>query len=334
MEFLKRFKNLILTNQTLPVPEFPQNIILEPTNACNLRCRMCPVYGEGVKKSREVGFIKEETYRQIIDEIGSWPTLVNLDIHGAGEPLLYPGFLDILSHAKSKENIIVGFLCNATLLTPDKSEAIVGLGVDWICFSVDGAEKDIFEFYRKGSVYDSIEKNISHLISLKKNNGKPNISFNMVAHEEADLNVFIDRWTGLVDSLQISLKRPVLRENNTRLRLLKPCPLIYQQLVIGWPGKTGLCCEDLWGDYITGDFPSESLYDIWHGKLFTKARRLHENCRQDKLYLCSTCDTPYFHKYEEKTIEKYGRKTLIRKELDLINSEFAKPRDILSDQSA
>lgn len=325
MKILKKIKNIFTRHQRLPVPEFPQSILLEPTNACNLRCRMCPAYGEGVKKSREVGFIKKELWMKAIDEIGSWPSPVNLDIHGAGEPLLHPQFFDIVSYAKSKNNIIVGFLCNGTIFDQKKAMAVMELGIDWVCFSVDGAQKEIFEYYRKGAVLESVEENIRYLISLRNHNAKPTISFNMVNHEEADINMFIDKWAGLVDSLQVSLKRPVLREENPRLTLLKPCPLLYQQLVIGWPGMTGLCCEDYWGDYLTGDFHRESLYDIWHGKRLEKARKLHEISRQKKLYLCRTCDAIFFHKYDVQIIEKNGRQTIIRKELYDINSELAVP---------
>jgi uncharacterized Fe-S cluster-containing radical SAM superfamily protein len=324
MNIIKKIKGFFTRNHEIPVPAYPQSILLEPTNACNLRCRMCPAYGEGVKKSRDIGFIQKDVWINAIDEIGSWPSHVNLDIHGAGEPLLYPNFFDIISYAKSKKNIIVGFLCNATLLDQKKSKAVIELDVDWVCFSVDGAEKEIFEYYRKGASLDTVEENIRNLLTLRRN-GKPHISFNMVNHKEADLNKFVDKWAGLVDSLTISLKRPVLREENRRLKLLRPCPLLYQQLVIGWPGKTGLCCEDYWGDYITGDFPSESLYDIWHGKPLKRARKLHETGRQDELYLCMTCDAILFHQYEEKIIEMHGGKTIVRKELPDTRHELAVP---------
>lgn len=324
MKLFRRIRGYFNKRQRVPVPEFPQSIILEPTNSCNLRCRMCPVYGEGVTKKREVGFIKKETWTNLIDELGSWPSQVNLDVHGAGEPLLHPNFFEIINYSKSKNNINVGFLCNATLLDQQKAKAVKELGVDWVCFSVDGAQKDIFEYYRKGALLEVVEENIRFLLSLR-NNGKPRISFNMVNHPDADINQFIDKWAGLVDSLIISLKRPVRREENKRVRLLKPCPLLYQQLVIGWPGKTGLCCEDLWGDYITGEFPFQSLYEIWHGKPLNRARKLHEFLRQDRLSLCKTCDTTIFHCYKAMTVEKYGRKTVVSRESTELNPEIALP---------
>jgi hypothetical protein len=324
MKIMKRIFNAFKNVERRPACEFPRNILLEPTNACNLRCRMCPIYGEDVRRKREVGFIKREVWIKALDEIGSWPVRVNVDIHGAGEPLLHPDFFDIAGHAKNKANITLGFLCNGTLLDQRKARAVVDLGVDWVCFSVDGCEKEVFEYYRKGAVLDIVEDNINYLLAIRKND-RLGISLNMVGHKEADMDLFISKWAGLVDNISISIKRPVNRPEYGRLKLIKPCPLLYQQLVVGWSGKAGLCCEDYWIDYAAGDFPSESLYDIWHGKPLKSARKLHEDGRYERLNLCRVCDTTVFHRYEERVVEKNDRKTLVRKELADINAELAEP---------
>ncbi len=318
---VKKIKNFLIPERpVVEVPEFPPKVLIEPTNACNLRCRMCPAYGEEVVRKREKGFISHDLWRGIIDEIGSWPSPVNLDIHGAGEPLLHPEFLDILAYAKSKHNITAGFLSNATLLDEEKARRVVETGVDWVYFSVDGGEKEVFEYYRKGASLDQVEENIRYLLSIRKN-GRPSVSFNMVRHEEADIDRFIDKWKGKVDLLVISLKRPVKREENRRLRLLKPCPLIYEQLVIGWPGITGLCCEDYWGDYITGEFPAMSLHQIWHGKALQRARKLHEKGRAEEIFLCRTCDAIMFHQYRD-TMPEPG--TMVREELPELVPDFVR----------
>jgi sulfatase maturation enzyme AslB (radical SAM superfamily) len=322
MKLLQKAKKLFSRDQKPPTPDFPQSVLLEPTNACNLRCRMCSVWGEGVKKSREVGFIKRELWTKALDEMGSWPVQVNLDIHGAGEPLLHPDFLDILAYAKAKGNITVGFLCNATLLDQKKAETVVRLGTDWVGFSVDGAQKEVFEHYRKGAVLAEVEENIERLIALRKH-GKPGIFLNMVTHSEANTELFIQRWKGKADTLQLSLKRPVEREENKRIYLKKPCPLPFQQLVMGWNGYTVLCCEDCWGNYIIGKFPEESLYHIWHSQAMDRARMLHRKCRSGKIPLCTRCDSGLFHEYSEMTVEK----THVRIESHAIRPDYDTLKD-------
>lgn len=324
MTFFRKMKKYFRSENKFVLPDFPQSILLEPTNACNLRCRMCPAYGEGVTKSREIGYMKKDLWTNIINEIGSWPSPVTLDLHGAGEPLLHPNFFNMISHAKSKQNITAGFLCNATLLDPEKAKAVTELGVDWISFSVDGSQREVFEYYRKGADFDVVEDNIKTLLSLRKQ-GKPLVYFNMVSHAEADIESFIDKWAGLVDALSISIKRPVVRDNNRHVSLQRPCPLLYQQLVVGWPGKTGLCCEDFWGDVITGDCQTESLHSIWHGSVMKKVRTLHEAGKQAQIDMCRSCDTTIFHRYEERIVVKNDRKTVVRRELPELNLDLAVP---------
>lgn len=309
-------KAVTILNSEATVPEYPQSILIEPTNACNLRCRMCSIWGEGVTRTREVSFIKRDTWTKALDEIGSWRVHVNLNLTGAGEPLLHPEFLEILAYAKEKGNIGIGFLCNATLLDSRKAEAIAALQIDWVGFSVDGAQREIFEYYRKGAVLSEVEENIERLLSLKKA-GKPSILLNMVSHPEADLGFFVERWKGRVDTIQVVIKRPLDRDHHRRITLKKPCPSLDQQLIMGWSGHVALCCCDGWGDYIIGKFPEESLYDIWHGEPMNGARRLHGELRADKIDLCSKCDSAIFHDFFEMNLEK----TCIRVELPSIRRE-------------
>lgn len=299
-----------------PVPEYPQGILIEPTNACNLRCRMCSAWGEGVKKTREVGFIKREIWMKALDEIGSWPVQVQLSLTGAGEPLAHPDFLEILSYAQHKDNISVGFLCNATLLNSRKAEAVAGLKIAWIGFSVDGAQREIFEYYRGGAVFSEVEANIERLLSLREGD-KPAILLNMVSHGEADIGLFIERWKGKVDTIQISLQKPVDRDLNRRIRFRKPCPSLDRQLVMGWSGHVALCCDDGWGEYIIGKSPEESLHTIWHSDPMNRARTLHREGSSDKIDLCRTCDSAVFHDFFEMNLEK----TRIRVELPSIRRE-------------
>jgi pyruvate-formate lyase-activating enzyme len=322
MGLVQQIAGVLTRDRGLRTPQFPESMIIEPTNACNLRCRMCSVWGEGVQRDRAVGYISQELWGRAIDELGSWPVHIGLYVYGAGEPLLHPQFFDIVAHAKRKTNISVGFLCNATLFDRDKAQATVELGVDTLSFSVDGAQKEVFEYYRKGAILEQVEANIKYLLAIR-NGSKPSVSLRMVSHEEADVKLFVEKWAGRVESITVSRKRPVQRETSLPVRLHQPCPLIYRQLIMGWDGTAVLCCEDNWGDAVIGRFPDNSLYEIWSGSTMRRARRLHETKRYDEIALCSTCDASVFHLFDEYTVERAGKTTLVQRELPGINPDLA-----------
>lgn len=321
MGLLQQITGVLARDKGPSAPQFPQGMVIEPTNACNLRCRMCSVWGEGVQRDRAIGYISKELWGSAIEELGSWPVCIDLHIYGAGEPLLHPQFFDIVSDAKRKANISVGFLCNATLFDRDRAQAAVELGVDSLSFSVDGAQKDVFEHYRKGAVLERVEENIRFLLDIRTG-GKPSVYLRMVNHEEADVQMFLEKWAGHVESITVSRKRPVRREESLPVKLRQPCPLISRQMIMGWDGTTVLCCEDNWGDAIIGRFPDESLYEIWNGRLLQRARRLHEMGRYEEIALCRTCDASHFHLFDERTVERDGKTTLVRQELPDINPDL------------
>lgn len=303
----------------MSVSDYPQNVVIEPTNACNLRCRMCSEWGEGVTSRRDVGFITRDIWMKALDEIGAWPVTVNLHLTGSGEPLLHPEFLDILKYAKDKGNISVGFLCNATLLDARKAEAVAAWRIDTVGFSVDGAQREIFEHYRKGAVLSEVEENIERLLALREG-GTPRIYLNMVAHQEADIGLMVERWKGKVDTIQVSVKRPVDRSVNRRIVLKQPCPSLDQTLVMGWSGHAVLCCYAGSADYakyLAGQFPEHTIRDIWHSEFMNRARMLHQMGRPDEIDLCRNCDSDMFHDWFEMNLEK----TQIRVERPYLRSE-------------
>jgi radical SAM protein with 4Fe4S-binding SPASM domain len=273
-----------------PVPDYPPSVLLESTNACNLRCSMCHFWGSGVERRRETGFMKEEVWRAALDEVGGWNAKVSIVLHGAGEPLLHPHFFAMAEYAKKKPKVKVGFLNNGTLLTEEKAKRVLDLGIDFIGFSVDGVERDLFNRYRIGADLDRVEENIERFLSLREGD-KPHVFLNMVALTGMSTEEFLRRWWGKVEEVRISKYREVgSRKILDRREERIACFHLYDQLVIGWDGTVVLCCEDIWADQPVGKIPQERIYDIWHGERYEAIRRAHETGRADRIALCKDCE--------------------------------------------
>ena len=75
---------------------YPQEVAIELTNHCNLACVMCP---HSVMQ-REKGFMTEDTFRRIIDEIKGHTELVYL--HGIGESVLHKDLNAFTGYAASQ----------------------------------------------------------------------------------------------------------------------------------------------------------------------------------------------------------------------------------------
>ncbi|MGB3988770.1 MAG: hypothetical protein WBK67_03725, partial [Minisyncoccales bacterium] len=67
----------------LGLPKFPVTVNLEPTNACQLRCKTC--YRQG----RPVGFMSSETFELAAKQIYEVPTISIIKLFLAGDKNLH-----------------------------------------------------------------------------------------------------------------------------------------------------------------------------------------------------------------------------------------------------
>jgi MoaA/NifB/PqqE/SkfB family radical SAM enzyme len=133
---------------------------IEPTLQCGLSCVMCP----WSEMRTTAGTMTWETFAHIARHL---PQAKSVDLTGGGEPTLSPHLVEMVRLAK-EAGCEVGFSTNAVRLTPELSEKLVGLGLDWISFSVDAATASLYERIRQGAKFDTLIGNIRALQSIKK----------------------------------------------------------------------------------------------------------------------------------------------------------------------
>ena len=170
-------------------PPLPRELQVEVTGACNLRCRMCLVSYRPTL-GRTSGSMDLETFKRVVDAL---PDLRRVTMQGLGEPLLAPDFFAMLEHLAAR-GIEMGFNTNGTLLTRERAERLVDLGVSWLHVSLDGASPATYEDIRHRSQFDLVRRNVAGLVEVMRERGaeKPDLELVFVAmrrnvHELPDL---------------------------------------------------------------------------------------------------------------------------------------------------
>lgn len=95
-----------------PAMPLPSALQLEPTVACNFRCRFCPnseFSAPGIGGSRHMAL---SLFRKIVDEV---PTLTEIKLQGLGEPLLCPDLRAMMEYGHGK-GIRFNVISNGTLV--------------------------------------------------------------------------------------------------------------------------------------------------------------------------------------------------------------------------
>ncbi len=285
--------------EKIPVP--PTRIWLEVTNACNLRCIMCP--NSTNYNALKRGMMEWELFESLLSQIRGFAYDVNL-FH-RGESLMHPRFVEMVNKT-AEAKLRPRLHTNATILTEEYSREIIKAGLDFISFSFDGYDKGTYEKVRVGAVFEQVLENIIKFLEIKKTLGRTKpytvIEVMEVMKESEDeikkkrkdfrekfrglpLDKFIVRrihnWAGLYN---ISRKG--------KLNYV-PCTFPYYSMSIFYDGKVPACPQDFFGEIIIGDAKRESLLDIWNGEKMRKLRKSFANESAEKHPRCQKCDMIY-----------------------------------------
>jgi pyruvate-formate lyase-activating enzyme len=229
-------------------------LIVEPTNACNLRCPLCSTGSFFDKKPK--GLMDFDQYRRFIDL--SAPILNNVQFHGSGDPFRHPRILEFLSYTARQKRLFTQ--CRTNGMWDVDPEALVRSGFHQLRLDVDGVTQAQHEKYRVGSKLDKVIGNAKAVLRARK---RLHLAYPIVyldtligAHNENDFDAFVQQardagadgitLQGMFDDLYGTSEWLPTKD---RFKL-KPrpegrydCP--YKRTlagVLGWDGELKLCC--------------------------------------------------------------------------------------------
>ena len=288
------------------VNEFPLHVDIESTNACNLRCVMCPRNF----MTEKTGYIEWALFEKIIDE-GAEYRLPSIKLNYRGEPLLHPELPEMVAYAKRKGIIEVQFNTNGLSLSEKKIGELLDAGLDRIIFSFDGATKETYEGIRTGSNYERVVNNIKTLVKMRNERGlrRPSVRVQMVKMKENEHEVedFIRMWLSIANQVAVSTKREPIGIKEGEVEHF-PCPQIWQRLMVCWDGEVRMCCGDWQGEIVLGNAKESTIYELWHSGKLNKIRELHSQGRFNEIPVCVRCEvnTPRADSEIQRLVAKYG----------------------------
>ncbi len=287
---------------------------IETTNACNMRCRMCP---RTTMMTRRIETIDNEAFERIVEQIRpfskedmqQWRDFVEenyhipqndmsenhfflyvipevLVLHGYGDPLLdkhMPERIKILSDRK----IPSYFSCNPANINIEKTLEMFEQGLGYVKFSIESID-DIRHKQIRGAASNFTEsyRRILRLIELKEKHGyKTTIVITMLnlnnPWQEDEFKKLQDAFDGLDVYVYLKSQDQQWYEDNRQqtesIHWLEFCQFPWTSMTVKSNGEAAMCVEDYNNEIILGDAKKESLYDIWNGPKYRKFRQDHFN---------------------------------------------------------
>lgn len=271
---------------------------VELTNACTLRCVMCPY----PMMTRNIGKMDFGLFQKIIDDAASL-SVPSLPLHVFGDPLLHPELERFIRYAKSKDIPDVHISTNAVFLTEDRARAILESGLDTIYLCLDGLKKETYERLRINARFEQVVANIRGFIALKKavKGSKPRVKLQIIRMKdtEAEIEDFIKEWGSKVDEIYINpydTWAGVMPDHAVHKMPEKrvPCPQLWRHLTIFWNGDVSICCRDYNGLGVIDNIQNKDLKEVFFSnQRLLQHRQEHLEGRYHNIPLCAGCKEWY-----------------------------------------
>jgi MoaA/NifB/PqqE/SkfB family radical SAM enzyme len=293
----------------------PQQLRLEASSFCQLRCPSCSTTSGANHPIVGSGFLSFGNFRQLIDEN---PSLTRVELSNYGESFLNPHLLKILEYASSK-GVAITFSNGVNLnhATDELLEGLVKYRVRHITCSIDGATSETYRTYRIRGNLDKVIRHVQRINHFKREHQSelPELTWQFVVfgHNEHEIPAAREMAgrLGMAFKTKISWdakfspirnsdfvraqtgERAVTRQEYVQIHGRKYqssiCHQLWDDPQINWDGKNLGCCVNFWGDFGGNAFTDGLRACLNHEKMqYARAMLRGQKSPRDDIP-CSTC---------------------------------------------
>ena len=241
--------------------DFFDNVAIETTTYCNLRCSFCPnsKYERGLQKNEKL--MEEKLFNKIINELAQVDYRGVISLYSYGEPCTDKRIARLVKYAKDKlPKSSVEINSNGFLLTVDIYKDLVKAGIDAINVSqyADKMPPNVKKVYEYLKTRPKKENKIKYRI------------FNVETYP-----LLSNRGGEFEMEESVNYERPI-------------CGYANHAQTIDYAGNWVLCCNDYHSTIKFGNLNDETIFEIWNKPYFKRIRKETNNGIYN-LEICKKC---------------------------------------------
>lgn len=294
VEYLKWFRYTRFT------PDYPYSIDIQTRSGCNARCTFC---GVGREQNRITGRMSDDLFQQIIDEVLTFPNLMQINPYLLNDPLVDKSIEERIEYIVRKRNgrrrPAVRIITNAALLTEERAYRLLHSGLDEINISFNSIIPEVYEKAMPPLKFDKVMENILGLARLKQRlrYRRPKINIWTVLTTEVESNLQNEKayWkhagVGFKARKLDNRASPDIEAaqlGNRPMDLVQICPIPFWRAWIMWNGDMIMCCVDQERSNILGNCRDRPIKQIWNDSNYQDLRRRWRSKELNGL-LCNDC---------------------------------------------
>lgn len=320
----------LLADRAREFHPFPRVVNLVLTNLCNLSCVMCPYHSPRYEKGeffKRAKYMSDAIFEQVAREAAAHRATLKLG--QLEEVLIHPRLIPWIEQARDLGVPSVHITTNGTLLTPDKSEALMKAGLTTIYVSLDAATPETYQTVRgwKGGL-EKVWENIDALIENRDRFApETGIHTSFILQPEAahERDAFVEMWRERgIDGVIVYQLSEHYNEGKTdfKTKFFDPtpperrhaCSSVWEEIYVYPLGEVSMCCNTMilvprHGVISMGNVTKRPLEEIWLGAQYRDLRRrlLLNDIAGD--VACQDCDI--WDSSETRVEERDGMRVLM-----------------------
>lgn len=285
----------------------PFVVFVDPSDACNFKCRFCPTSDRNLMKSvgrpwKQMSF---DLFKKIADDMTEFSGQVEvLRMYKDGEPLLNKRLADMIKYAKDVgASNRIDTTTNAALLTKDKGKEIADAGLDRINISIYGVSNEHYtDFSGVKLEFERVLANVRDFYEVRGNcEMLVKIPGDTLSSQEKEM--FLEQFGDYSDKIYIEHIMSCWPEFDLigvdvnqkfgiygqEIKEVSACPYPFYSFSINSDGLSSVCFLDWGRKMIVGDVREQSVKDVWNGERLKRYRKMFlEGSRKDHPQ-CGNC---------------------------------------------
>lgn len=306
-------------------PPAPKRVIVEPTNACNLKCAYCG--NKDMLRART--FLDVGLYRRLLDEMVELG-VPRITLHTVGEPTLHPRIGEMLRMATERRRVVT-ISTNGTLIGREAlAREIVAAGPEILNFSLDAGDAETLAKTRDGLKLDDVVAALKLVRQLRDEVGPirdspwgrvrlPTLSITCVVTPLFTREVerrFFETFSPLVDDFLFHVPNnhamkvpdepyylPGMLPKRLRDKVYKalrhPCDYPWDALFLLSDGTMSVCRFDFDAKVTVGKFGPQSIKELWDSEAMRSLRRAHMFFEFKEWPQCENCSATFYENRHE-----------------------------------
>lgn len=224
-----------------------------------------------------------------------------LVLAGHGDPLLHPEFAGICQRLRrAAPRLALGVVSPLVQLDPRRGDALFEQRIDLLEVQLDADSPETYRRVHGADQFERVVANIERVRTLRRERSSPQPivipSLTRCAATLPEMESFFDRWTATTGGAVIHGHNEYCgRLAADSLLPLRPpvrvaCQRLPRRLMLLADGTVARCSQDINGQHPLGNWISEPISAVWHGRELAKLLEAHAAGNWNDGGLCSGCN--------------------------------------------